>query len=388
MTAYKAPLADLQFVLDEVADMSAIARLPGYQEATPDLVTAVLEEAGKMAEELLGPLNQPGDRQGAVYENGVVRMPKGFGAAYRQYVESGWNALPFAPDHGGQGLPWTLAVALQEIWNAANMSFAISPLLNQGAVELLQAHGSEDQKALFLPKMVSGEWAGTMNLTEPQAGSDVGALRTRAKPAGDHYLITGQKIFITYGEHDLTDNIIHMVLARTPSAPARHQGNLALHRAQAPASTTTAALARATICAASRSSTSSGSGLRRPAVMAYGDNGGAIGYLVGEEAPGHGLHVHHDEQRPSFGRRSGCLAIAERAYQQALAYAQERSQSHSLSSGNGTPAKIINHPDVRRMLMTMKAQIEAMRALILYSAATLDRRSAYQTPRNGPPPRL
>ena len=378
MTAYHAPLEDLQFVLDEVVDMAGIAQLPGYQEATPDLVAAVLEEAGKLAGERLGPLNQVGDRQGAVFENGVVRMPEGFGEAYRQYVESGWNALPFAPDHGGQGLPWTLATALQEIWNAANMSFALCPLLNQGAVELLQAHASEAQKARYLPKMVSGEWTGTMNLTEPQAGSDVGALRAKAKPAGDHYLITGQKIFITYGEHDLTDNIVHMVLARTPDAPPGTKG-ISLFIVPKVLINDDGSLGPRNDLRCVSIEHKLGINASPTAVMAYGDNGGAVGYLVGEENRGMAyMFTMMNNARLSVGVQG--LAIAERAYQQALAYARERSQSRELSDGDGAPAKIIRHPDVRRTLLTMKAQIEAMRAFILYSAATLDRAKRLSDP--------
>ncbi|MEM7226128.1 MAG: acyl-CoA dehydrogenase [Pseudomonadota bacterium] len=371
MTAYHAPLEDLQFLLDEVADLPAIAGLPGYQEATPDLVAAVLEEAGKMASELLGPLNQTGDRQGSVFENGVVRTPDGFKEAYGQYVESGWNALPFDPDHGGQGLPWTLAVAIQEIWNAANLSFALCPLLNQGAVELLQAHGSDAQKARYLAKMVSGEWAGTMNLTEPQAGSDVGALRAKAEPAGDHYLITGQKIFITYGEHDFTDNIIHMVLARTPGAPAGTKG-ISLFLVPKFLVKEDGSLGQRNDLRCVSIEHKLGINASPTAVMAYGDNGGAVGYLVGEENRGMAcMFTMMNNARLSVGVQG--LAIAERAYQQALAYARERGQSRELSGGGDGPAKIIRHPDVRRTLITMKAHIEAMRAFILHSAATLDR---------------
>ena len=371
MTAYTAPLEDLRFVLDEVADLAGVAALPGYGEATPDLVAAVLEEAGKMAGELLGPLNRIGDQQGAVFENGVVRTPDGFREAYRQYVESGWNALPFEPDFGGQGLPWTLAMALQEIWDAANMSFALCPLLNQGAVELLQAHGSADQKARYLPKMVSGEWAGTMNLTEPQAGSDVGALRARAEPAGDHYLITGQKIFITYGEHDFTDNIIHMVLARLPDAPAGTRG-ISLFIVPKLLINDDGGLGQRNDLRCVSLEHKLGIHASPTAVMAYGDNGGAVGYLVGEANRGMAyMFTMMNNARLSVGVQG--LAIAERAYQQALSYARERAQSRELTGENGAPAKIIRHPDVRRALITMKAQIEAMRALILYSAATLDR---------------
>ncbi|MCH8038008.1 MAG: acyl-CoA dehydrogenase family protein, partial [Proteobacteria bacterium] len=192
MTGYSAPVQDMRFVLDELADMAGLARLPGYEEATPDLVASVLEEAGKLASEVLAPLNHSGDREGVTLENGVVRTPAGFPEAYARFVEGGWGSLAFDPAWGGQGLPWTLAIAVQEMWNSANVSFALAPVLTQGTVELLQSHGTEAQKATYLPKLISGAWTGTMELTEPQAGSDVGALKTRAVPNGDHYLITGQ----------------------------------------------------------------------------------------------------------------------------------------------------------------------------------------------------
>ena len=199
MTEYHAPLRDMHFVLDELAGMAEITGLPGYEEATPDLIEAILGEADKLASEVLAPLNQVGDRERLTFENGVVRMPPGFPEAYARFVEGGWGSLAADPDYGGQGLPWTLAMAVQEMWNSANLSFALGPVLTQGAVEALQIHGTGEQKATYLPKLVSGEWAGTMNLTEPHAGTDVGALKTRAVPEGDHYLIQGQKIFITWG---------------------------------------------------------------------------------------------------------------------------------------------------------------------------------------------
>src|SRR5208282_4178786 len=212
---YSPPLKEMRFALD-LAGLAEVAGLPGTGELTPDLVDAVLDEAGKLAAEVLAPLNQPGDKEGSRLENGIVYTPKGFKEAYRRFVEGGWNSVPFAPEHGGQGLPTLIHIALSEMWNAANMSFALCPLLNFGAVEAINAHGSPDQKATYLPKMISGEWCGTMNLTEPQAGSDLSLIKTRAVRDGQHYRITGQKIFITYGDHDLTDNIIHLVLARTP----------------------------------------------------------------------------------------------------------------------------------------------------------------------------
>src|SRR5215469_7342700 len=224
MPDYAAPLADIRFTLREIAGLAELAALPGAEQAAPDLVDLVLAEAAKLASDAIAPLNTIGDREHSRLENGVVRTPTGFADAYRHYVEGGWNALPFEPEHGGQGLPWAVAISVMEMWASASLAFSLCPLLNVGAVELLQAHGTPDQQRIYLPKMISGEWTGTMNLTEPQAGSDVGALRTRAVPEGNHYRITGQKIFITYGEHDLAPNIVHMVLARLPDAPSGTRG--------------------------------------------------------------------------------------------------------------------------------------------------------------------
>ncbi|HLB81181.1 MAG TPA: acyl-CoA dehydrogenase N-terminal domain-containing protein, partial [Dongiaceae bacterium] len=219
MTAYAAPLRDIAFVLSELVGIEDIAGLPGYGEATPETVGAVLEEAGRFASEVLAPLNRGGDVQGSRLENGAVRTPDGFRDAYRQFVDSGWNGVAFDPAYGGQGLPWALATALQEMWNSANMAFALCPLLTQAGVELLQAHGTAEQRRGYLNSLIAGTWTGTMNLTEPQAGSDLGAVKTRAVRDGARYRVTGQKIFITYGDHDLAENIVHMVLARTPDAP-------------------------------------------------------------------------------------------------------------------------------------------------------------------------
>jgi alkylation response protein AidB-like acyl-CoA dehydrogenase len=371
MTDYRAPIADMRFVLEEVAGLAAIAELPGYQDATPELAEAVLAEAGKLAAEVIAPLNHSGDRDGCAFENGVVRTPKGFVEAYRTYQEGGWNALPFDPDYGGQGLPWTLAYAVQEMWNAANLSFGLCPLLTQGAVELLQAHGSVEQKATFLPKMVSGEWTGTMNLTEPQAGSDVGAVKTRAVPNGEHYLITGQKSFITFGEHDLADNIVHMVLARTPDAPAGTKG-ISLFIVPKFLVKADGTLGPRNDLRCLSIEHKLGIKASPTAVMAFGDDGGAAGYLVGEENRGMTyMFTMMSNARLAVGVEG--LGIAERAYQQALAYARERVQGRPPGVRDGAPVRIIEHPDVRRMLMTMKAQVEAMRAFAYTNAAAIDR---------------
>ncbi len=224
MTAYAAPLTDMRFVISELAGLAEIAALPGLGDTSPDLVDAILDEAGKFGAEVLAPLNRPGDIAGCSFDEGLVHTPEGFKEAYGQFVEGGWNGLPFAPEYGGHGLPWLVSAAVSEIWNAANMALALCPLLTQGAAEMLIVHGSSELKSRYLRKLVSGEWTGTMNLTEPQAGSDLGQTRCKAVRKDGRYLISGQKIFITYGDHDLTENIIHTVLARTPDAPPGIKG--------------------------------------------------------------------------------------------------------------------------------------------------------------------
>jgi len=371
VTGYDAPIDEMRFVLDEVTMLPEIARLPGGEQATPDLVGAVLEEAGKLARDVLAPLNASGDRERSRLENGVVRTPTGFREAYRRYVEGGWNALPFAPEHGGQGLPIALSTAVLEMWNAANLSFALCPILTVGAVELLAAHGSPRQQRLYLEKLVSGEWTGTMNLTEPQAGSDLGALTTRAVREGDHYRITGQKIFITYGDHDLAENIVHMVLARTPEAPPGTKGiSLFIVPKFLPRE-------------------DGGPGERndlRPVslehklgihasptcVMAYGDNGGAIGDLVGEENRGiEYMFTMMNNARLNVGLQG--VAIAERAYQQASSFARQRVQGRPIGAAGTAALPILHHPDIRRMLLMMKALTEATRALAYFAAGAIDR---------------
>ena len=374
--SYTAPLADMRFALEEVAEFDELARLPGYEAASPDLVEAILGEAAKLAETELVPLNQPADRAGSVLENGVVRTPPGFREAYARYVEGGWNGLASDPEYGGQGLPLALAIPVAEIWNSACMSFALCPLLTVGAVELLKAHGSEEQKRRYLAKLVTGEWTGTMNLTEPQAGSDLGAIRTRAAPArdarwGDHYRLTGQKIFITYGDHDLASNIIHMVLARTPDAPPGSRGiSLFLVPKFLPDGAggsgsrndiRTLSLERKLGIHASPT-----------CVLAYGEDEGAVGWRIGEENRGlEYMFTMMNAARLNVGLQG--VAIAERAYQQARDFARRRVQGWPLGAAPSTAAPpIIHHPDVRRMLLWMRAATEAMRSLAYYAAATID----------------
>ena len=367
---YSAPLADMRFALREVAGLAGVAALPGYEHATDDTIDAVLEEAAKLAGNGLAPLNRDGDKVGAKLENGVVRTAPGFAAIYKEFVEGGWNSLPFDPEFGGQGMPWLLATTVQEMWQAANMGFGLVLLLNQGAIDAVHHHGSVDQKATYLPKMISGEWTGTMNLTEPQAGSDLGQLKSRAVKTGDHYLVTGQKIFITYGEHDMAENIVHLVLARTPDAPAGVRG-ISLFIVPKCLVGADGKLGKRNDLKCVSLEHKLGIHGSPTCVMSFGDNGGAVGYLVGEEGRGLSyMFTMMNNARLSVGIQG--LAIAERAYQQAAAFARTRVQSKDDGSPQPQPVSIVHHPDVRRMLMSMRAQIEAMRALGYYTAAGID----------------
>ncbi len=366
MSAYAAPLKDMRFALSELAGLSQVAQLPGYEDASPDTVDAILEEASKFATEVLDPLNYSGDQEGSVWSNGEVRTPKGFREAYAQFCAGGWNALPFEEKWGGQGLPRLVSTPVQEMWKSANLSFSLCPLLTQGAVEALLLRGSDELKQAYLPKMVEGKWAGTMNLTEPQAGSDLSLVKTKAERAGKHYLISGQKIFITYGEHDLSENIVHLVLARTPDAPEGVKGislfvvpKFIANSDGSPGKRNTAK------CASIEHKL--GIHASPTAVMVYDK---AVGYLVGEENRGlEYMFIMMNAARFAVGLEG--VAIAERAFQRALAFAKERLQGRDLVGG-GKAVPIIRHPDVRRMLMLMKSQAEAMRALAYTTAAALD----------------
>ena len=369
MTGYTPPVQDMLFTLEAVAGLPDVAEhFDG--NAAPDLVAHILDEAGKLASEVLAPLNAPGDRAGAVLENGVVRTPAGFKEAYKTYVEGGWNGLPFETEFGGQGLPWAVTTAVQEMWQSANLSWTLGPLLTTAAVEALTTHGTADQKRIYLPKLVSGEWMGTMNLTEPQAGSDVGALRTRAVPAGDHYKITGQKIFITYGDHDWTENIVHLVLARLPDAPPGSKGISLFLVPKFLVGADGRIGARNDLRVVSLEH-KLGINASPTCVMAYGDDGGAVGYLIGRENEGLAcMFTMMNNARLQVGLQG--VAIAERAYQQARDYARTRLQSREIGATSPDPAPIIRHPDVRRMLLTMRCLTEASRALTYAAAASLD----------------
>ena len=370
MSNYSAPLRDMRFVLRELAGLDQVARLPGCEEATPDTVDAILEEAGKLAGDVLAPLNALGDEVGAVWKDGNVTMPAGFKEAYRQFIENGWNAIGCEPEYGGQGLPKVVVAAVQEMWKSSNMSFSLCPLLTTGAIEALTLRGTEALKRKFLPRMIEGTWTGTMNLTEPQAGSDLAAVRSRAVPQGDGtYRIFGQKIFITYGEHDMTDNIVHLVLARTPDAPEGVKGISLFIVPKFLVNADGSLGARNDVHCVSIEH-KLGIHASPTCVLAYGDHGGAIGYLVGEENRGlEYMFIMMNAARFAVGLEG--VAIAERAYQQAVAYARERIQGRDIAAGGG-PVPIIRHPDVRRMLMLMKCQVEAMRALAYVVAAAHD----------------
>ncbi|SMG06910.1 acyl-CoA dehydrogenase C-terminal domain-containing protein [Paraburkholderia susongensis] len=371
MSTYIAPLRDMRFVMTELADLDALSSLPGLDEVTPELADAVLEEAAKLAAEVLAPLNKTGDGQGArLTQDGVVAAD-GFAQAYRQFSAGGWSGLSGDPAFGGQGLPELLHAATVEMWNSANMAFALCPLLTAGATEALRQHGSEDLKQRYLPQLISGAWTGTMNLTEPQAGSDLAAVRTKAVPDGNQYRLYGQKIFITWGDHDMTDNVIHLVLARTPDAPEGVRGislflvpKFLLNADDSPGQ-------RNDVHCVSLEH-KLGIHASPTCVMSFGDKDGAIGYLVGEKNKGLAhMFTMMNEARQKVGIQG--LAMAERAYQQAREYANERVQGRLAASRSGQAVAIIHHPDVRRMLLTMKSQIEAMRAFAYVMAADMDR---------------
>lgn len=369
MSAYRAPLRDMQFVLRELAALDDIAKLPGFEEAA-EMADPILAEAANFANQVLDPINQSGDKEGCTWRDGVVTTPKGFKEAYAQFARAGWIGLPVAPEHGGQGLPTVISGATLEMWNAANVGFANGPLLNQGAIEAIELIGSEDQKKRYLPKLVSGEWMGTMCLTEPQAGSDLAQVRTKAVPEGDHYRISGQKIFITFGDHDMAQNIIHLVLARLPDAPAGTKG-ISMFVVPKFLIGADGSLGERNDVQCAGIEHKMGLNANPTCTLNYGEHGGAYGYLIGKPNEGlKNMFIMMNAARFSVGVQG--LAIADRAYQSALQYAKERLQSRDIGARTAEPRHIIEHPDVRRMLMSMKSQIEAMRALAYVTAASLD----------------
>ncbi|RQO66780.1 acyl-CoA dehydrogenase [Aquitalea sp. FJL05] len=372
---YNAPVKEIRFVLNELAELTSVCSLPGYEDCSVELVDAILEEAAKFAEGVLAPINKQGDK-GATLKDGEVTAAPGFKDAWQQYVESGWVGLRAPADFGGQGMPALVAIAAEEMWCSANLAFSLAPLLTLGAVEAIHHHASEELKAIYLPRMSSGEWTGTMNLTEPQAGSDLAQVRSRAVPQADgSYRISGQKIFITWGEHDMADNIVHLVLARLPDAPAGVKGISLFIVPKFLVSADGSLGARNDVRCVSLEHKLGIHG-SPTAVMSFGDNDGAIGYLVGEANKGLGyMFTMMNHARLGVGVEG--MSVSERAYQKAVEYARDRVQSRAVGSPDPAGVAIIKHPDIRRMLMTMRAQIEAQRALAFYTAAALDRASRH-----------
>ena len=377
MSEYIAPLKEMRFVMQELAGLDQVVSLPGCEEASPDVVDAILEEAARFSGEVLSPLNRVGDRDGARWKDTVVTTSPGFKEAYRQFVDNGWNGLGCDPEFGGQGLPKLLSTAVSEMWKSANHAFSLCPMLTQGAIEALMIAGTDEQKAAYLPNLVSGNWTGTMNLTEPSAGSDLAAVRSRAEPVGDGtYKVFGQKIFITYGEHDMTDNIVHLVLARTPNAPEGVKGiSLFVVPKYLLKADGTPGERNDVYCVSIEHKL--GIHGSPTAVLVFGDHGGAIGTLVGEENRGlEYMFIMMNAARFNVGLEG--LGDAARAYQRAVVYARDRVQGTEVGVRGGPKVPIIKHPDVRRMLLSMRARIEAMRALAYVTAAAQDNAHAHQ----------
>ena len=376
MSEYAAPLTDMQFVLQELAGLDSVASLPGHEEVSAELAGAILEEAGKFAAGVLSPLNTVGDRQGARWKDGEVSTTPGWSEAYRQFVEGGWNALSCSAEFGGQGLPRTISALVEEMWNGANVAFALCPMLTRGAIEAIELCGSHAQKSMYLPPLVSGEWTGTMNLTEPQAGSDLSAVRTRAlRQADGSFLLHGQKIFITYGEHDLTPNIVHLVLARTPDAPEGVKG-ISLFVVPKFIVREDGSLGERNDVRCVSIEHKLGIHGSPTAVLAFGDNEGARGWLVGQENRGlEYMFIMMNAARYSVGLEG--VGLCERAYQRARDYAHERKQGAELGGASREKAAIIRHPDVRRMLLQMKTRTEALRAVACVVAAAVDKAAAH-----------
>ncbi|MGC2130318.1 MAG: acyl-CoA dehydrogenase [Candidatus Aquilonibacter sp.] len=370
MSTYQAPLRDMQFVLRELAGVDEVAKLPGFEDTT-DVWESILEEAGSFATGVLDPLNRVADKEGCTWNNGAVTTPKGFKEAYKKFADAGWIGLPVPDEYGGQGLPSLLLGPTLEMWNAANIGFANGPLLNQGAIEAIELVGSHEQKQKWIPNLVSGKWTGTMNLTEPQAGSDLAQVRAKAVPDGDHYLVTGEKIFITFGEHDMAENIVHLVLARLPGAPEGVKG-ISLFIVPKVLVNDNGSLGERNDVVCAGIEHKLGINGNPTCTMKFGEKGkGAIGYLVGEANRGlEYMFIMMNAARFSVGVQG--YAVADRAYQHSLEYAKERVQMADAATRDKTPVRIIAHPDVRRMLMWQKANLEAMRALSYVTAASLD----------------
>jgi alkylation response protein AidB-like acyl-CoA dehydrogenase len=368
--SYVAPLKDMMFALNELAGLSAVNALPGCEDATPETVEAVLEENAKFCGEVIAPLNVIGDKEPSFWRDGQVTTTKGFKEAFKAYGEAGWQGIQHPVEFGGQGLPKLVATPCMEMLNSASLSFALCPLLTDGAIEALMTAGTDEQKNIYLENFISGKWTGTMNLTEPQAGSDLAMVRTRAVPQGDGtYKISGTKIFITYGEHDMAENIVHLVLARTPDAPEGVKGISLFVVPKFLVNADGSLGARNDVHCVSIEH-KLGIKASPTAVLQFGDHGGAIGTVVGEENRGlEYMFIMMNAARFAVGLQG--ISVAERAYQKAVAYAKDRVQSRDLAGSPG-PVTIIHQPDVRRMLMSMRAQIEASRALAYVTAAASD----------------
>jgi alkylation response protein AidB-like acyl-CoA dehydrogenase len=369
--SYKAPLKDMLFDIKHLANIDAVAQIPGFEEAGFDTAQAVLEECAKFNEGVLSPLNWEGDKNPSSWKDGVVTTTPGFKEAYKQYAEGGWQGLQHPLDFGGQGLPKTIGAACGEMLNSANMSFALCPLLSDGAIEALLTAGSDELKAIYLEKLVSGKWTGTMNLTEPQAGSDLAMVRSRAEPQPDGtYKVFGTKIFITYGEHDMAENIVHLVLARVTGAPEGVKGISLFVVPKFMVGKDGSLGARNDVHCVSIEH-KMGIKASPTAVLQYGDHGGAVGYIVGQENRGlEYMFIMMNSARYAVGMQG--IAIAERAYQKAVAFAKDRVQSRPVDGSIAASAPIIHHPDVKRMLMTMRAYTEGCRAMASVAAAAYD----------------
>ncbi len=364
MPTYTPPIDDMTVILDKVLPVASLGR----DDLDAGMVSAILEEAGKLASGVLAPLNESGDKEGATWADGVVKTASGFKEAYQQYQQGGWNAVPFDPAFGGQGLPWVMSFPVQEMWQSANMSFGLCPLLNQGAVEAILHHGAKELQDYYLPKLISGEWTGTMNLTEPHAGSDLALLRSKAERAGDGtYRIFGQKIFITYGEHDMAENIIHLVLARLPDAPEGVKGISLFIVPKFLADGTRNDVKCVSI------EHKLGIHASPTCTMQFGDAGGAIGFLIGQENEGlKYMFTMMNNARLSVGLQG--VAVSERALQAATWYAADRKQGKPLTGGD--TVTIDQHPDIKRMLLTMQSLTLAGRGLAYEAAFYLDKAKA------------
>ena len=373
---YEAPIRDLDFVIKHLINLQDLTKIPDYQHFSDDLVDAILEEAGKIGSEVLDPCNISGDHEGSKrLDSGEVKTPQGYKEAYENLRDGGWFGLEAKEQFGGQQIPVTLSAAVNEIWHSSNMSLALCHLLTQGLIYALQKSASEDQKNFYIPKLASGEWTGTMNLTEPQAGTDLSSIKTKAVKENGHYKISGQKIYITYGEHDLSENIIHLVLAKTPDAPEGNKGiSVFIVPKFIPNEDGSIGKKNDVTCLSLEKKL--GVKGSPTAVLQFGDNGGAIGYLVGEE--NQGLNIMFEmmnHARFSVGVQG--LAVSERAFQQSKMYAFDRVQGIPIDGKKGDP--IIDHPDVLRLASTMKAEVEAMRALAIYGGFALDMTKSSQS---------